>query len=316
VKIPGYSSRTTARGYRVVELDAIADPKRDQRWLKEARRTAASEADFQRETMRNWNISTGDSYYPEFATIGRAAYLYEPPDLLAQPVIRGWDFGWRMPGCVWMQYAPKSDRIFVLREFFPRGVSAHHFLEVCQFCSGQRGYEELDHTPREWVDMLRDLPGMVPPPWFPKGVGWVDLSGPEVNAVQSIAARDPREATLRGVWSNAGIEITVQAGPVKARADVLRRLLYLRPDGWPGIVISEQCPEVLAMLDGGLVYRRPTAVNPKPEDPRKDGRFDNIHDALTYALVGIVPADSPSVDPSGWEEGDLGWAESEGRDRW
>jgi hypothetical protein len=314
--VPGYRSRVTARGYRVVELDAVADPTRDTAWLEEARRRSPSEADFQREVMRNWNITSGDAYYPEFATIGRPSYEWEPPSLIRGPVYRGWDFGWRAPVCVWFQYAPKSDRAFVLREFTPRGISAHHFLAVCRHFSGTLAYEELEAVPREWVDMTRETTGMPKPPWFPYGTRFEDLAGPEVNMVQSIAARDPREANLRGVWSQGGIELGIQAGPVKARADVLRRLLYPRDDGWPGILISPSCSGVLAMLDGGLAYRRPTPLNPKPEEPRKDGFYDNIHDALTYGLVGVVPSSPPMV----WAEGEaadenVGWAEAEGRDR-
>lgn len=314
--IQGYRARTTARGYRVVELDAVADPSRDEAWLEDARRRSPSEADFQREVLRNWNITSGDAFYPEFATIGRPCFEWEPPELLRGPVVRGWDFGWRAPVCVWMQYAEASDRVYVLREFTPRGISAHHFLAVCQHFSGTVEYGDLEPVPREWVDLTRDTAGMPPPPWFPRGTEFVDLAGPEVNATQSIAARDPREATLRAVWANSGIVLGIQPGPVKARVDVLRRLLYPRPDGWPGIVISPICTGVLAMLDGGLAYRKATPLNPKPDDPRKDGYYDNIHDALTYALVGLVPATAPVRGTPGWmEEGDMGWAETSGRDR-
>lgn len=296
--IPGFRARTTAAGHRVIELDWNADPARDEAWLEEARRRSTSLAEFQRNVLRNWSISGGTTFFPEFAEVGRERYEYEPAELLRGPVIRGWDFGWRAPVCVWMQYALKSDRVYVLREFAPRGISAHHFRDVCRFLSGELHRDALDAPAHEWVVMLEELPGVPRPPWFPPGITFTDLSGPEVNATQSISARDPEEATLRQVWAAGGIEFAIQAGPVKARATVLRRLLALRADGRPGIMISPACVDVLAMLDGGLTFRKSTPANPKPEEPKKDGRHDNTFDALTYALVGIVPAEGvPGVTP-------------------
>lgn len=310
-EIPGFRHRVTPRGYDVVELDAWADPARDAHWHDEMRRRATSAADFARNVGRNWNITSGKTFYPEFAEIGREAYLYEPPGLLKVPVIRGWDFGYRAPAMCFSQYSPKSDRWFVLREFCPHGISAHHFRDVVRYLSGQLGLEALDDPTREWVEMLSGLPGVPRPPWFPPGTPFVDLSGPEVNAVQSISARDPAQANVRQVFAAGGIEFAIQAGRVKARTDVLRRLLSLRADGRPGILVSPVCVDVLAMLDGGLTFKKATPVNPKPEEPRKDGKHDNVNDALTYAVVGIVPPDgvpgvTPGMEP--WpEEESLGW---------
>jgi hypothetical protein len=309
--IPGFKARTTQRGYRLIELDAWADPARGSEWMAAARKRSASIADFEREVNRNWAITSGSTFFPEFGEVGREQYLYEPQELLRGPVIRGWDFGWRAPVCVWLQYALKSDRVYVLREFAPRGISAHHFRDVSRYLSGQLTPDMLDGPAMEWIEMLRGLPGVPKPPWFPPGIPFVDLSGPEVNATQSISARDPHEATLRQVWAAGGIEFAIQSGPVKARATVLRRLLSVRRDGRPGILVSPVCLDVLAMLDGGLTFRRATVANPKPEEPKKDGRHDNAFDALTYALVGIVPPEgvpgvTPGMEPWPAEES-IGW---------
>jgi len=310
--IDGLRARTTQRGYRVIELDAWADPARGEEWMARAKKRAASVADYEREVNRNWSITSGTTFYPEFGTVGRERYLYEAPMLLAGPVIRGWDFGWRAPVCVWFQYSLKSDRVYVLREFSPRGIGAAHFRDVCRYLSGELGEDQLDAPSREWVEMLRGLPGMPTPPWFQPGTRFVDLAGPEVNNVQSISAKDPEEATLRLVWAAGGIEFAIQAGPVKARTTVLRRLLHVRADGHPGILISPACIDVLAMLDGGLTFEKATRLNPLPGKPRKDGRHDNTHDALTYGLVGMVPAEgvpgvTPGMEPWPTEPELLGW---------
>lgn len=312
-EIAGYRARTTQRGIRVVSLDYYADPARGPEWLEMVRRRSTSLAEFQRNVLRNWSISGGDSVYPEFAEIGREKYIYEPPSLLKQPVVRGWDLGKRHPACVWFQYAAKSDRVYVLREFEPHGIAAHHFRDACRYLSGQLNREELDSPTLEWIIMQERLPGMPKPPWFPRSTMFIDLAGNEANAEQSIAARDPREATLRQVWAAGGIDFTLQGGPVKARVDVLRRLLYLREDGHPGIFVSQFCPAVLAMLDGGLAWKRATPVRPDQEEVRKDGQHDDVNDALTYGLVGMVPsAGMPGVTPGlvEWptEEEEIGWS--------
>lgn len=309
-EIPGYKSRVSKRGYRIVEIDYCADPKKDAAWLDKVRRSASSIANFNREVLRNWSITSGDTYFPEFQMIGRHRYEYDPPSLLKLPVLRGWDFGVRAPYVCWLQYSGISDRVYVLREWYPKGIAAHHFRDVARWLSGQLPIDELEPAARDWADLQLELAGVgqIPkPPWFPKDTEFLDFSGHEIDMSQSIAARDPREATLRGVWSAGGIDFQSQPGPVKARMDVLRRLLYLRHDGWPGIVISRYCPEVLAMLDGGLVYRPKTKARPKPEEPKKDGRFDNVVDGLTYPIIGVVPASPPNKDRTGWEQSDVGW---------
>lgn len=311
--VRGLSARTNGKGHRIVELDYFADPARGEAWLAEARRRSTSMAEFQRNVLRNWHITSGTTVYPEFAEIGRERYLYEPRQLLKGAVIRGWDLGWRHPVCVWMQYSPKSDRLYVLREFGPRGIATHHFRDVVRHLSGQLALPALDPVAQGWVEMLSKLPGCPAPPWFLPGTQFVDLSGTEVNAIQAIAARDPQEATTKLVFAAGGIDFSVQSGPVKARTDVLRRLLFLRADGYPGILISPTCTDVLAMLDGGLTFRKASPRNPSPEEPRKDGRHDDTHDALTYAVVGIVPAEgvpgvTPGMVPWPTEDENLGWS--------
>ena len=315
--LPGYKARTTKRGYRVVEIDAWADPARDEAWLAEAKRRSPTESDFQREVLRSWETVQGDAYYPEPQKIGRERYIFEPAKLLRQPVIRGWDFGLRHPVCTWNQYAPESDRWFVLRCWDPKtkkgaqGIAAHHFRDVCRWLSGEIPYDALlDQTSRDWADLHIELgkTGQAPKaPWFPAGVEFLDYAGHEANTPQSISAKDPRDATLAGVWAEGGIQLSTQYGKVKARCDVLRRLLFPRADGWPGFVISQWCPQVIAMLMGGLVFKRPTPLRPRPEDPRKDGYYDDINDALTYPIVAVVPPYPPNRHAQD-EATEIGWS--------
>lgn len=292
-EIPGYSSRVSLAGHRIIALHYRADPaKRSPEWARRARLESASDADYMRELELNWDITGGAAVFPEFAKNGAERYLYEPRETLALPVLRGWDLGERAPGVIWMQYAAASDRLYILREWFPRGIATHWLRDVAKWCSGQMDYGLLDPKAQEWADLLSRLPGTPKPPWFAKGTEFMDFAGPEANYVQSIASRNPTEATQRAVFSAGGVELQIapKSGPA-ARAVVLRRLLHMRPDGWPGILISPSCTETLAMFNGGLAWKKPTGINPKPAEVRKDGHFDDVHDALGYAVIQVVPSE-------------------------
>jgi len=311
IPIPGVTLHVTPRGFLHVRVEHFADPaKATPEWLEWARTTVPTDKDHRREHLLDWHTSSGDAFFPEFSEIGRARYVYDPERLLAGPVYRGWDFGVRGPVCVWLQYSHKSDRVYVLREFAPGGygknanISAHHFRDICRWASGQLVLDQLYGIGHEWAELLLRLDGPKPP-WFPPYTVFEDFSGAEVHNRQSIAARDPVEATLLGVWEAGGITISPQIGPVKAREVVMRRLLPIRPDGYPGILVAGCCTEVLAMLDGGLVYKQPTRLNPRPTNPKKDGRFDNVMDAIGYALVAVVSTDPPVAFVPGQE--DIGW---------
>ena len=289
--IPGYSSRVTLAGHRIISLHYTADPaKRGKDWAERAKRESASDADWQREEELNWDITGGAAVFPEFAEYGQERYLYEPTELLALPVLRGWDLGERAPGVVWIQYSATSDRLYIIREWFPRGIATHWLRDVVRWCSGQLAYYELAPEAQEWADLLGRLPGAPKPPWFAPNTEFMDFAGPEANYVQSIASRNPTEATQRAVFAAGGVELQIapKSGPAE-RAVTLRRLLHPREDGWPGILISPSCTEVLAMFNGGLAWKKPTGINPKPEEIRKDGRHDNTHDALTYCTKQVVP---------------------------
>jgi hypothetical protein len=189
------------------------------------------------------------------------------------------------------------------------------------YLSGEIGLEDIEPDALEWIEAYSRTPDMPAPPWFAPGTTFETFSGPEANRTESIAARDPMEATAARVFAARGLFLSIQIGPVKARETVLRRLLVPRPGGWPGILIDPACPNVIAMMNGGLTYPKTTGrsrLGPS-EDPRKDGHNDNVYDALTYGLVGVVPATETWLLPKAEtprEEMAVGFYETRTRGRW
>ena len=320
----GCNAYTTPRGIRVIELDFWADTARNEEWEKKEKKLYASEKDWRRENLRDWTSAEGDCFYPEFIEIGKERYIRALPALAKLPVVRSFDFGFRRPACTWIQYAAGSDRVWWIREFMPHDLGTHDFRDCVQYLSGLLDFEALTPRSKDWIRLYASKPGAPQPPWFPSTTDYFDVSGPESYRTEASAIRATEEANAAQVFANGGIFLNMVDPPVKARVDILRRLLKIRMDGWPGIIIDPQCEEGIEMFNGALSFENVTKDNPIPSRPRKDGHYENLHDALGYGVVAVVPmedrrpGDSPRTiigydgrqpvyAPSGEE---LGWYES------
>jgi hypothetical protein len=292
--IPGLGVRRTARGWVVIEIDPWANPAKDEAWLDQKRRSAVSEVAFRREYLRDWMSAAGQSFYPEFMERPER-YIRAATGLLRDlPVIRGWDFGYRRPACVWLQFSPKSGRVWVLRELLGQNIDTHSFRDLVLYLSGERDIEFLKRRPKaiERVNAIREDRRLPPPPWFDGSGGpvhFIDYAGPE--ALQRRAAVEGEDAARADaeVLAQEGIRLGVYHTTVKAREQICRRLLLTRPDGHPGMLLDPACRDLVLGLGGRIAYKRPTRDNPMPDEPAKDGYYEHLHDALGYALVNVVP---------------------------
>lgn len=296
----GIRCHTTPAGHRVITLDYWAIPARRKPSWRTKMEASLGSRRFRREFSRDWASGTGDPYYPEFAENGRERYVVPITKIpTGVTLFRGFDLGGRHPACVWGAYSPAQDRVWVFREFDPNGLGTHHFRDAVMYLSGDLDAESLEDLPRSWVDQF-SFRFKTPAPWFERGLPWENVSGHEALNTQANAAKDPRDATAASIFATGGIVLVTQGGPVKARHEVLRRLLHIRPDGYPGILIDPSCETTIAALNGGLTYRKQTQANPLPDMPRKDGVHDDLIDALTYAICALVPsADRPLPRPTG-----------------
>lgn len=322
----GCNAYSTPRGIRVLEVDYWADPNRDENWREREKQKYTSK-DWRRENERDWTSAEGDTFYPEFAELGTPRFVLPLSQLAALPVVRSFDFGFRRPACTWIQYSPTQDRVWWIREFMPHDLGTHDFRDCVQFLSGRLSYSSLTPRSKDWIDLYANKEGAPKPPWFPSTIDFFDVSGPESYRTEASAIRATEEANAAQVFANGGIYLNMVDPPVKARVDVIRRLLKLRLDGWPGLIIDPQCEEGIQMFNGALSFERPTKDNPIPTKPRKDGHYENLHDALGYGIVAVVPLEdnrpgenapevigydgrSPIYKPMGE---DMGWYESRGR---
>lgn len=294
--IPGFVVRQTPADIVVVELDYFADPdKSTPEWLAKARKAYPNERDFRREFLRDWTASSGENFYPEYHQFGGDKRYVIPSAGLLQdvPIERGWDFGFRNPACVWLQVAPQDKRVWVLRSIMAENIDTYSFRDLVLYLSGQLPIEALGPRALTWVQKIREDNRMPNPPWFgatgATPLRFRDWAGPEANHITPTVDAETKERTDAQVLESAGVYLQIMAGPVRARENVMRRLMQVRADGWPGIVIDPSNVILLNGLRGGIAYPKGTATNPQPQEPVKDGYYEHIHDALGYALVGTVP---------------------------
>lgn len=296
VRGPGWAVRQVTGGgpgeltYTVVELDYWADPDRDEAWAARQMAAMPSLHAWRREFLRDWTTSAGSPFYPEVAT-DADRYIRRLPRLISGPVYRGWDFGYRRPACVWLQWSPASRRLWAIREVLPENLDTYAHRDLVLYCSGQRALDDLKNRPRalEWVRVLED--GPCPPPWFPPGTRFVDYAGPEALQRTASVEHEHADRTDAAILRAEGIDLQVFTTSINAREQVMRSLLTIRPDGAPGLLLDPACRRLIEGMKGGIGYPEATKANPTPTQPRKDGFYEHLHDALGYAAINLCPID-------------------------
>lgn len=300
--IPGFNVRRTSKGIVVVEIDPWADPAKDAAWLEAKRRKMPSEVAFRREYLRDWTSAAGTPYYPEFSESPKR-YICACTGLVpGQPIIRGWDFGYRRPACVWFQPSPNKGRVWFLREVMGENIDTHSFRDLVLYLSGQLDIEDLKRRPKALakVQAIRENPKLPPPPWFshsPEGLRFIDYAGPEALKRHPEAEGDDAARVDAEILQRGGIHLRTFYTTPKGRAKIMRRLLLVQADGHPGALFDPACRELVMGMGGFIVFAKPTKEQPESNDPQKDGYYENLHDAAGYGLAGELPADDDLPDP-------------------
>lgn len=279
------------RTYTVMEIDYWADPAKDEAWADRQRKLMPSNNAWRREYCRDWTTASGTAFYPEFA-MQKERYIRPAVGLLAdEPVVRSWDFGYRRPGVLWMQFARKSRRLWVLRELLPENLDTYSLRDLVLYLSGQRRFEDIAHRTRavEWLRVL-EAAGQPPAPWFAADTRFWDYSGPEALKVSASVEGEHANRTDAAILQSEGIHLEMFSSSLAAREQIVRRLLMVRADGQPGIWIDPSCRRLIEGMSGGIAFAQATALNPIPTGPRKDGYYEHLHDCLGYAVVNLIPA--------------------------
>lgn len=288
----GYRSRLTVNNHRVITIDWFAVKGRDQEWYDKTVKIMGLRK-FNREFGRDWTSSEGRVFYPEAVDWDATLIRKIPGAISGLPIIRGWDFGYHHPACVWLQYDPAQHHVWVLNELMPEDVDTYVFRDLVLYLSGQMEHRELSEHAKRWVQRLDESGKYPKSPWFKPSATrqFIDFSGHEATkTTASVQGEDAARQDAK-VLEEKGIFLSHPWVKVKARENVLRSLLLPREDDpdIPHIFFDPACPTLTQGVQGGIVYAKPTDKNPSPDEPMSDGFFEHLHDALGYALVNHVP---------------------------
>jgi len=295
VQLKGFRTRKTVRGYTVVDLCLEADPnKRDPAVLEELERRQPNRRTFLREFRGDWTSPSGAAYYSEFEEHGgREVYAHSCQGLIpGQPVGCGWDFGGRNPAVVMGQLDPFTGRIWVLRAVrCPNIADTYALRDLVMVLRGQLDVGDLSAKTSSkvfsWLDRLSSDPRMPPWPWFDPGLHFLDYSSGEALRTTPTVEGEDAARYDAAVLEARGLYLTTLPVGVKARENIVRKQLRMMEDGYPGLLIDPACPEVIELFSGGLVYADGSKNNPLPNEPKRDDKYHDLHDAAGYLIVGL-----------------------------
>lgn len=299
----GIEANLTPKGHCLVTIRWWSQPgRRNKQWYDAMRAQFGNEHDFAREFEIDWSLTEGDAYFPEFKHRGRKFYTCVYPGFIEGPIFRGWDFGTSRPACVWGQI-DESGRVWVIRELAPAGINIHEFRDLVLYASGQLPYESLvkdkRHRAMEIVEQVASPDSGYPPmPWFDGGAlhEWIDYAGPEATAIQSIASQSS-EQTDAQVLASRGIMLRTNYVYLETREQVMRALLMVRGDSYPGILWDPSCKYSIKMMLGGLTRRKDAKGRAIKSEYNKPGLYDDLYDAHSFWLTQEI--DPSEVAPDG-----------------
>jgi hypothetical protein len=297
----GYRARISPLSrWCVIELDCWADPRKTEEWALEMCATIGMQR-FQREFLRNWALSTQSPFFPEWLTRGGdETYCRNIKKLGKGDIYAGFDFGFRRPGLVLAQTNPERTRLYVAREWMPQNLSAGAFMQVAEWLLGEYPEEKIQAEGMKHVlDLKRDHErGEGPPvPWLHRPGRIIRFTGPEANRTSQEVASDVAERRIADIWAANGFPLQIHAQPVKQGEIVLRHLLRTVPSGaLPWFIIDPSCKILRQAFGGGYTFKRPTKLNPAPDEAAKDGYYEHLMDALRYMASQVIDIKAKTCD--------------------
>jgi hypothetical protein len=238
-----------------------------EKWVREKMvlwgyRTQSGQLDharWEREMEINWDVSGGKvAFRPPFSKKIHVKPLRVNP---AYPVIRGWDFGFHNPACVWFQIHPVTGQLFILRELLGRDVQLHQFTQqVLQFS--------------------REIMPASPPYTTPRGPfeDYCDLAGTQ--------KKDSGQTCIQILNENRIYPSYRRSKPLN-RVRMIQRQMNMIQDGEqarPGMLIDPSCEMLIRGFNGGCTFKTKKGDDGTISERPDFGIFVHLIDALGYGL--------------------------------
>lgn len=194
--------------------------------------TFTGQAVYGSEFKRQWHTFDGVPFVP---------YL---------PLLRFWDFGYRIPACIWAQPTDEGG-LNVIREEMGQDVEIRPFAARCKAITATE---------------------------FSGASTVIDFGDPAASQ------RKDTGSTL-AVLVQEGIQLRFIRAGIDPGIRAVRLLLSRATKGEPAFKIARRCTITIRGLEGG--YHYPEDGVGDPSKPVKDGYYDHFMDALRYGITNI-----------------------------
>ena len=246
----GYSQRVNRGGFTVASVHYTADPEKDTpEWLAKAKEGMSRSA-WQREYEINYEELSGTPVYGDF---DESKHVLGAGYEKSRPLIRGWDFGYRHPACVFAQI-DSFDRLVVLDAIVGSDIPLHLWAT-----------RVLAHTRKKF-------------PGCEKCEDYCDPAGSQKN--------DRGERSSVQILGDMGIYAAYSRSSIMRGIMLIQQLLLPRRDDKYGLVVSRECDDIIRSgFRGGYKFKEAREGFAPKEEPNKDGYYDHIFDALRYVVI-------------------------------
>lgn len=234
-------------------------------WRDKQRRKYLTQNAWDQEMEINFKVSSGKRVFPTFSETEHtltdetcARYGVGLSPLRRKKLLRAWDFGWHHPAVIIGQ-VDHRDRLLLYGELQGADVDIERFTQqVLEYCSATFG---------DWSAWGYD--------------DYCDPAGAQVRSIMS----EKNENTEIQVLARYGIHPSYAPKPRRVGRGIIHRLLEMRDDGSPALLVSTRCPLIISGMLGGYAYKaRPDGVT-FHEDPDDDGYYSHTQACLRYMVT-------------------------------
>ena len=245
--------KNSGNGFKVIRIHYTADPnKGSEEWLKKTKKDFAQTPEgWEREFEINFEAKKGKRVYDCFKFDKNVQSVKFIPQW---NLIRGWDFGYHDPACVFCQIDRVQLRLRILREVQGKDERIWDFRDRIK-----------NITQEHYKDVLFE--------------DFCDYHGKDERG--TAAMTDIQYLNQAGIFPT-GIPV-----PREQRISILNYLAFrICEDKEPGLLIDPSCSKIIDGLSGGLVYREVKEGEQAKDEIDRKSDFIHLNDALAYILAG------------------------------
>ena len=254
--LEGYQAHTNqGNGFRVIRIHYTADPeKRTEEWIKAAKKDFfGTDEGWEREYEINFDAKKGKRVFDCFDYQRNVRPTKYKPEW---NLVRGWDFGYHSPACIFCQIDRINLRLIILRELQGEDERIWDFRD-----------RVINITNEHYKDCEFE--------------DFCDYHGKDERS--SAIKTDIQYLNERGIFP-----IGIRAAR-EQRVEIINHLAYrICNDDLPALWVDPSCIKTIDGLQGGLVYKEPKEGEIPKDELDRQSDYIHLNDALAYILSAKI----------------------------